>query len=104
MASPPSTSIIGVLSRLFWMMAGPATLLLLAYTLAENEKGWFAPSSIAFLVVLAVVVIARWLDPQTSDGEPTTPAHLRRFTVSTVGIGLVAWAVVNLLGNHWLAS
>jgi hypothetical protein len=86
------------------MMAGPATLLLLAYTLAENQKGWFAPSSIAFLVVLAAVIIARWLDPQTSDGERTTPVHLRRFTVSTAGIGLAAWVVVNLLGNHWLAS
>jgi hypothetical protein len=59
---------------------------LLAYTLTESEKGWFAPSSIAFLIVLAAVIIARWLDPHTSDGEPTTPAHLRWFTVS-------AWAL-----------
>lgn len=104
MASNQSTSLIGIFARLFWMMAGPAILLLLAYTLASNEKGWLAPSSIAFLVVLAGVVIARWLDPHTSEGEPTTPAHLRKYMVSTVGMGLLAWVIANLLGNHLLAS
>jgi hypothetical protein len=104
MASNSSTSFVGILARLFWMMAGPAALLLLAYTLAENQKGWFAPSSIAFLVVLAVVVITRWLDPLTSEGEPVTHAHLRRYTLIVLGIGLTAWAVANLIGNHWLAT
>jgi len=103
MAINQSSSLVGILARVFWMMVGPAILMLLAYSLTGNAKGWFAPSSIAFLVVLAAVTITRWLDPRTSEGEPTTPAHLRRYTVSTVGIGLVAWAVANLVGNHWLA-
>jgi hypothetical protein len=103
MASDQSTSFLGILARLFWMMVGPAILMLLAYSLTGNAKGWFAPSSIAFLAVLAAVTIARWMDPRTSEGAPTTSAHLRRYTVSTLGIGLVAWVVANLLGNHWLA-
>jgi hypothetical protein len=103
MATNQSTSLVGIFARLFWMMVGPAILMLLAYSLTDDAKGWFAPSSITFLVVLAAVTITRWLDPRTSDGEPATRAHLRRYTVSTVGIGLVAWAIANLVGNHWLA-
>lgn len=104
MASTQPTSGMVILVRLVWMLLGPAILLLLAYSLATSQKGWLAPASIAFLVVLVVVVIARWLDPNTSEGEPTTSAHLRRYTVTTIGTGLAAWAVANLLGNHWLAA
>ena len=85
-------------------MAGPAILLLLAYSLATNEKGWLAPSSVAFLIVLVAVVLIRWLDPQTSEGEPVTPAHLRRYTLMTLGIGIAVWAIANVLGNQWFVS
>ena len=104
MSSPHSTSPIGIVARLFWMLAGPAALLLLAFSLAGKQDGWFSSQSIAFLVVLAAVIATRWLDPQTSEGEPTTGAHLRKYSATAVGVGLVAWAVANLLGNHWLAS
>lgn len=104
MSSPHSTSSISIIARLFWMLAGPATLLLLAFSLAGKKDGWFSSQSIAFLVVLAVVIAARWLDPQTSEGEPTTGAHLRMFTATAAGVGLAAWAIANILGNHWRAS
>jgi hypothetical protein len=86
------------------MLAGPAALLLLAFSLAGKQDGWFSSQSIAFLVVLAAVIATRWLDPQTSDGEPTTGAHLRMFTATAVGVGLAAWAIANMLGNYWRAS
>ena len=85
------------------MFVGPAALLLLAYSLAGNNNGWFSTQSIAFLIVLVVVIVMRWLDPQTSEGEPTTGEHLRRFTATALGVGLAAWGIANLLGNHWLA-
>ena len=86
------------------MLAGPAALLLLAFSLAGKKEGWFSSQSIAFLVVLAAVIVTRWLDPQTSEGEPTTGAHLRMFTATAVVVGLAAWAIANMLGNHWLIS
>jgi hypothetical protein len=85
------------------MLAGPGALLLLAYSLTGNQDGWFSTQSIAFLVVLAVVIVTRWLDPQTSEGEPTTGDHLRKFTATALGVGLAAWGIANMLGNHWLA-
>ena len=85
-------------------MLGPATLFLLAGTIAQKGNGWFTPASIAFLIVMVVIVVTRQFDPEDADGEPTTPAHLRRFTVGAIGGGLTAWVIANLLGNHWLTS
>jgi hypothetical protein len=104
MALNQSTSLIELFARLFWLMIGPAILLLLAYAIAANQKGWFAPMSIGFLVVLAGMIMARRSDPHDGAGDPTTLSQLRRYTVCTIGLGIVAWVVVNLLGNYWLAS
>jgi hypothetical protein len=104
MASTESTSALGILNRMVWMFIGPATLVLVAYGLATNPKGWLGTSGIVFLVTLLVVIAARSFDPHTSEGEPTTSAHLRRYSIITFGIGLAAWAVANMLGNHWPAS
>jgi hypothetical protein len=100
----PSTSFIGIFVRLFWMMIAPAVLLLLAYSLTQNAKGWFAPSSIAFLAVLLACLLARRLDPLTSEGTPTTSTHIRRYTIGLLSIGLSVWVIANLLGRYWLAS
>jgi hypothetical protein len=97
MSSSQTTSFVAIVARLIWMLAGPAALLLMAYSLLRNENGWLSSQSIAFLVVLAVVIIARWFDPQTSEGQPTTTAHLRTFTAAAAGIGLAAWAVTNVI-------
>jgi hypothetical protein len=83
---------------------GPAILALLAYAMATAEKSWFAARSIAFLVVLILVVVARWTDPLNSFGEPSTPDVLKRYVIGAVGIGIVVWVLANLLGNQFLAQ
>jgi hypothetical protein len=98
MATNPSSGSI-VLARLFWLVAGPATLLLLAAVIAGQGNGWFAPVSIVFLVILVGLVFARRLDPHDSFGEPTTPAGLQTYSVGTIGTGFVLWIVANLIGN-----
>jgi hypothetical protein len=104
MATNNSSGIV-MLARLFWMMAGPGFLLLLAVSIAHKEiGGWFTPASIAYLVVLVGVIVARRLDPQNSYGDATTTVELQRHSIGTISVGLVIWVVVNLLGNHWLSS
>jgi len=92
------------LARLFWMMAGPAALLLLTVSIAHKDAGWFTPTSIAFLIVLVGTIVARRSDPQNSYGDPTTTVDLQRHLIGTVSVGLMLWVAANLLGNHWLAS
>lgn len=98
MATNHSNSVIGAFARLFWMFAGPAVLFLLALTIAQKEEGWFGPASIAFLVVLIGVIIARWVDFDNAYGEPTTPAEIRTFTAGAIFVGFVGWVIVNVLG------
>lgn len=95
-------------ARLFWMIVGPGVLLLLAFSIATRGQGWFTPVDIAFLVILPLVLAARWYefhhgDPHTATGDPATPADLRKYLVVALPLGLAVWALANLLGNHWLA-
>lgn len=100
MASKQPVSGLSVLARIFWMMAGPAILFLSAYMTYTTHKGWLSPASITYLVVLAAVVAARSLDPQTADGDPSTATDLQRFAGKTIVGGLVVWAVANYLGAY----
>jgi hypothetical protein len=89
------------LARLFWMLIGPAILFMLAGTIAGNDTGWFAPASIAFLVILPVMIAARWMDGDNSYGDPTTPAEVTTYTIGAIIVGLALWVVANFAGNHW---
>ena len=104
MGAKPQTSLLVVLSRMFWMLIGPATLSITAIAIAENHKGWFAPRSIAFLVILGLVILSRWLDPETSDGAPATAHQRGTYMMSAVVLGLAGWAVANMLGDYWQAA
>jgi hypothetical protein len=95
MATNQSSSVVEAFARLYWIFAGPAALFLLAFTIARRDAAWLAPTSMAFLVVLAGEIVARRLDPNNSYGEPTTPAETSTFTVGALLIGLVAWVIVN---------
>jgi hypothetical protein len=100
-SSNETTSLRQVVVRMFWMMLGPGVLALLLFNIAGQGKGWLATSSIAFLVVLGGVILARSFDPRNSFGEPSTTADFRRYAVGALGLGVAAWALANLLGIHW---
>ncbi len=79
------------------MAVGPAVLFLLFGSLTQRVGGWFAPSSLAFLAVLAAMIVARRLDPQNSYGEETTRSDLRSYSVAALTTGLVFWLIGNLI-------
>jgi hypothetical protein len=97
MSSNQTTSVAAVLVRIFWMFAGPATLVILAYSIWDNSQSWLDSTSIAYLVVLAAVVAVRWLDPQSSEAGDVTPRELRMFSATAIGIGLTVWIGAHLL-------
>jgi hypothetical protein len=86
-------------------MIGPAAMLVLTLIIADRGNGWFTAADIAFLTMLAVTILARWLDfrgghPQTAMGEPAKPAHLRRYVPAALLLGLAVWTAANLIGNY----
>ncbi len=100
----PSTPVLVGLLRLFWIFFGPAILFILAFGITSRPAGWLGMASLAYLVVLGAVIVARRLDPRDSLGDPASPAQVQRFTIATLVVGLTVWGVANGLGNHWLAS
>jgi hypothetical protein len=88
-----------VLARTFWMLPGPALLFLSAYVAATGGGGWLSPASVTFLIVLAMVVAARCVDPQTAEGAPATTADKQQFAARAITAGLIIWAVAISIGN-----
>lgn len=91
------------LARLVWFLFGPMLLLVFAILIAEKGGGWLGPLSLAFLAILAMTVLARWLDfrgglARTAEGTPATPAHLRRYVMASLLIGFAVWTIANLIG------
>lgn len=100
-----ASSGIAQIGRLFWMMLGPAVLFLLAISIARDGGGWFTLKDFAFLTVLGGLLPARIVefgggDPRTATGKPATRQELRRYFVTVLFTGIVAWTVANLIGNH----
>jgi hypothetical protein len=88
------------LARLFWIMGGPALMLFLAAVMVQRGGGWYAPASVAFLVVMIAVAAIRRLDPHNGYGEASAPEDLRKHAIVTFGMGLIVWIIANLLGNQ----
>jgi hypothetical protein len=102
-----STSLSDVVARIFWMMVGPLSLALLAFTIIRIGSGWLTWADLGYMAVLAGMLVARWLEfrgghPRTTDGQPATPIHLRRYIQSAVPLALGMWVVANVIGNHML--
>jgi hypothetical protein len=70
--------------------------------------GWRTGADIAFLATLGAMILGRCMEhlggkPETSTGEPSTPADLRRYIILTVVGGLALWIVANEFANYVLA-
>ncbi|MBA4016907.1 MAG: hypothetical protein C0483_06955 [Pirellula sp.] len=92
-------------ARMFWLLIGPAILILLGISIAHRGAGWFLPHDIAYLTILALILLARWYEfrenPVTSTGEVATPDDLRKFLLGAVLLGLGLLCVLKLMGAFW---
>jgi hypothetical protein len=103
------TSPVPLLARLFWSMVGPLILIFLGIANLKSKTGWMSTADIAYFVVLAALIGARWLEfrggnARTATGEPAAARHLQRYAWMTLVIGLGIWIITNLIGNHLRTS
>ena len=109
MNARPITSFSILLARLTWFLIGPLALLLLAVGIVQLGSGWLMAVDIAYFVVLGTMLVARWVEyrsgqGETASGEPMTAADLRGYLIGATALGLAVWVAANLVGNHWLGS
>lgn len=94
-------------TRIFWTVLGPLILLgVLAYNVAR-PGGWFSMGDAPVALVAAAMIGCRWREQRsgratTAYGEPSTPAHFRRYVIIVGVAAAAAWALANVLGNHVL--
>jgi len=92
-------------ARVFWMLLGPLTLVLLAMSIVSRGTSWATPADFAFLAVVALLPLARWYEfrhghAETSTGEPATAAHIGRYCFLSIAGGGAIWVISNILGVH----
>ena len=106
-AMPVITSFKVLLCRVFWCFGGPIILSFLTYKIAYAKDGWGTPSDIAFPIIVAATIAARWIGFRNGErsntiGEVTTLAQLRSYSVKFMTGGLIVWIAANVLANHVL--
>lgn len=108
-ASTPEISSVGVLlARLLWLLIGPIALVMLLYAIVSRGGGWLTPWDVAYLLLVPVVMCARWAEQRsgaatTATGEPALPEHLRRYVRVLAPLALLLWVEANVVANHVLA-
>lgn len=105
--SPPEkTGCLSAILRATWMAFGNLALFFCAIFAARRT----APSTLDYLYVAIVVALIsiRYLDiarfhGQTTDGDPATMAHWRRYVLGLIPISAGLWALMRFAHTQgWL--
>ena len=94
--------------RMFWMMAGPACLLVSAILILNSPgSGWHTGADIVYLTALAGMILGRWVEhrggnPRNGMGEPATASDLRRYIIVAAIAGTAIWVAANIVSNYVL--
>jgi hypothetical protein len=96
-----STSGLGLLFRLFWIVVGHVVLGFLAIFIFQS--GVFSFLDVAYWLVVAGMIAIRFFDitrlrGQTADGELATLSHWRRYTLLLLLVFGGAWVLVHVFG------
>jgi hypothetical protein len=108
MVAVRSDSQLAFLGRIFWMMAGPACLLVSAAMIVNSPgAGWRTGADIVYGIALAGMILGRWLEhqagsPRNAMGEPAGAGDLRRYIVVVAILGPAIWLAANFVSNHLL--
>lgn len=96
------------LARAFWTLFGPVLLAASILYEVKSRNGWVSRSD-AFIAAIVILMIAcRWMEQRlpgakTAYGDPSTPAHFRRYILILILAVGITWAVANVVANHVLS-
>lgn len=94
-----------ILARIYWLIGGPMVLVVTSGVIVSQGGGWLTAADVVFLVALAGIVAAKWIEFQgggakRSDGVLATREDLIRFSATAPAVGLLVWAAANLAGRY----
>jgi hypothetical protein len=71
----------------------------------RTGSGWLTAFGATYFLVVAVMLLGRWVDQRsgqgtTTTGEPSTWEDFRRYALLLPPLALGAWILANVVGNH----
>ena len=100
-AQPQYDSAVGCLPRIFWMFIGNVALFMAAAAVYASA-GW-SIADVVYWLIVGLLICARYIDivrfkGKTTDGEPATTTHLKRYALMVLLVGAALWAAARALG------
>ncbi|MEW6087598.1 MAG: hypothetical protein AB1498_04780 [bacterium] len=94
-----NTSSTGFLIRLYWMIIGNFTTILLAVQIAANNPKSIMLFNVFYLLNTICLVILRYIDIRylnglTIESEPATIKDWKKYSVKLIIFSLVLWIIV----------
>jgi hypothetical protein len=91
---------LGVLARLWWMLAGNVLLAFSLLFIFRKEDGFLHPADGVFWITVATLVLVRYLDirllaGQTATGDPASAATWTRYVVGLMVSATVLWVLAH---------
>lgn len=88
----------GLILRLIWLLGGNAALVLLGAAIWQKKA--FSVLDLAFWAIVGALVLIRYIDITrfkglTSNSEPATLGHWRRYTVKLVVLAGLFWGLAH---------
>jgi uncharacterized membrane protein YhaH (DUF805 family) len=104
---PVYTPIGGLIMRMYWLILGHIAVVVLGVAIFMHRIHDQLLYNLLYLVAVVLCSAARFIDIKyykglTSDGDPSTMAHWRRYSLFVAAYAVPLWIVVQLilrLGN-----
>jgi hypothetical protein len=96
----------GILARIWWMLFGNAVLALSLIFILRHEGGFFHSADGVFWVVVATLILVRYLDVkfwagQTATGRYASMTDWLRYVVLLLACSVVLWGIAH--GANYLS-
>lgn len=100
----PLSSFTSVFLRLYWMMAGNVAFVILSIYLLLNYSTISFIVDVFFWLSALSLVITRYIDiryfhGQTTENEPATMGHWKRYAIGVGVLSVIVWTIAHLLGK-----
>jgi hypothetical protein len=95
------------LARFVWALLGPLLLFGALVRVFASPGTWLGGWDAAVALIVGAMIACRWAEQRTGRarttyGDPSTPAHFRRYALGLIiGAGIL-WAMANILGGRLL--
>ena len=100
------TGCLPVILRVTWMAYGNLALIVFAGLVAQRTAP--VATDIAFFASVLALIVIRYVDitryaGRTTEGEPATLGHWRRYAVLLTGVSVVLWALARVAASRgWM--